>query len=191
MSAGTTNPQDSAATVKPARGERPRTSMEDPGSLLARIDDAGPSDLEARLDAWLATPLDDLIAAHGSSIAASQASRFGRRVILFAPLYVSSACLNDCVYCGFRRSRRGARVKLGPDEALREARHLAAQGHRTLDLVSGELPTERFVDEVCELCARILAGSAIERINLNVGVLSAAQYGRLRASGARACHVYQ
>ncbi len=29
---------------------------------------------------------------------------YGNRIVLFAPLYISSACVNNCVYCGFRES---------------------------------------------------------------------------------------
>ena len=29
-------------------------------------------------------------------------SVYGRRIVTFAPLYVSNHCVNNCVYCGFR-----------------------------------------------------------------------------------------
>jgi len=29
---------------------------------------------------------------------------YGNRIVLFAPLYVGNDCVNDCAYCGFRRS---------------------------------------------------------------------------------------
>lgn len=159
--------------------------------MLTALDAAVDPDLEARLVAWFATPLKVLIAAHGPGVAAAHAARFQHRVILYAPLYVTSACLNDCSYCGFRRSRRGRRVRLGVEEALREADCLATHGHRTLDLVSGEVPQDRFIDQVCELCSRILEDTAILRINLNLGALSGEQFDRLRAAGAAAVHVYQ
>ena len=31
-----------------------------------------------------------------------KASIYGNRLVLFAPLYVSNHCSNNCLYCGFR-----------------------------------------------------------------------------------------
>ena len=50
---------------------------------------------------------------------------FGRRVVLFAPLYLSNECGNNCLYCGFRKDNREAgRITLSPAHAVREARFL-------------------------------------------------------------------
>ena len=29
---------------------------------------------------------------------------YGNRIVLFAPLYISNPCVNNCTYCGFRHS---------------------------------------------------------------------------------------
>jgi 2-iminoacetate synthase len=64
---------------------------------------------------------------------------FGRRIVLFAPLYLSNECGNNCLYCGFRRDNREARrITLSPDQAVREARFLEKKGFHRLLLVSGE-----------------------------------------------------
>ena len=64
--------------------------------------------------------------------------RFGRAVRLFAPLYVSNACLSSCTYCGFSKQLDVARKTLTVDEVVAEAQSLVAQGFRHLLLVSGE-----------------------------------------------------
>jgi 2-iminoacetate synthase len=64
--------------------------------------------------------------------------RFGRAVRLFAPLYVSNACLSSCTYCGFSKGLDIARRTLTVDEVVAEASLLVAQGFRHLLLVSGE-----------------------------------------------------
>ena len=64
--------------------------------------------------------------------------RFGRAVRLFAPLYVSNACLSSCTYCGFSKGLDVARRTLTVDEVVAEARSLTEQGFRHLLLVSGE-----------------------------------------------------
>jgi len=67
---------------------------------------------------------------------------FGRRVGLFAPLYYSNVCSNDCVYCGFRRSLGTARRRvLEPAEIAGEARALTQQGHGRILLIASEDPT--------------------------------------------------
>ncbi len=152
---------------------------------------APPPALRAQAAAFLATPLDVLRAREGPAAARIVRERFGGRVQLFAPLYLSDACLNDCAYCGFRKSHRRRRVHLSLERALFEARALAARGLRRIDLVSGEVPTDPFVDQVARAVEAILASTGIERVHLNVGALSVAQFRRLRSAGALACHLYQ
>ena len=42
---------------------------------------------------------------------------YGNRIVLFAPLYVGNHCVNDCAYCGFKRSNKDAvRRTLGGEE---------------------------------------------------------------------------
>jgi 2-iminoacetate synthase len=64
--------------------------------------------------------------------------RFGRAIRLFAPMYVSNACLSSCTYCGFAKGLPIARRTLTVDQARAEARLLAGRGFRHVLLVSGE-----------------------------------------------------
>src|ERR1043166_9184592 len=66
--------------------------------------------------------------------------RFGKVIRLFAPLYLSNECINNCKYCGFSRDNPILRVTLSVDEVLREARALKEQGFRNILLVAGEHP---------------------------------------------------
>src|ERR1043166_659727 len=65
---------------------------------------------------------------------------FGRTMRLFAPLYLSNECINNCQYCGFSRDNPILRVTLTVDEVVAEAQHLARQGFRQVLLVTGEHP---------------------------------------------------
>src|SRR5438876_2603260 len=94
--------------------------------------------------------------------AMAQASRaltrrfFGRTMRLFAPLYLSNECINNCRYCGFSRDNPILRVTLTIDEVLAEARHLSEAGFRQILLVAGEHP--KFVsNNYLEECVRALA----------------------------------
>lgn len=49
-----------------------------------------------------------------------------RRMFLYAPIYLSSYCVNHCRYCGFRYSREQTREHLSLDEALAQADILGA-----------------------------------------------------------------
>ncbi len=65
---------------------------------------------------------------------------FGRTMRLFAPLYLSNECINNCRYCGFSRDNPILRVTLDLEQVVAEARHLAAEGFRQILLVAGEHP---------------------------------------------------
>ena len=170
--------------------QRLEAALDAPGCPLSRIESMS-AGLSREIEAFLALPLNEAMDAARSLAAATLADSFGNRVGLFAPLYLCNACSNDCVYCGFRRSARFDRTRLSIEQAVQEARHLAGLGHRTIDLVTGEIPTDRFVDYVCEATRAILGATGIRRINLNLGALSTEQFRRLRAAGASGYHLYQ
>ena len=59
---------------------------------------------------------------------------YGNRIVLFAPLYIGNECVNDCAYCGFRRSNREAvRRTLDREELQRQVAALEAQGTQAAD----------------------------------------------------------
>ena len=60
---------------------------------------------------------------------------FGNTMRMFAPLYVSNECVNNCSYCGFSRDAAILRSTLSVEQVVREARHLHALGFRNLLLV--------------------------------------------------------
>ena len=70
---------------------------------------------------------------------------FGRTMRMFAPLYLSNECINNCRYCGFSRDNPILRVTLTVEQVLAEAQFLEAQGFRQVLLVAGEHP--KFVNE--------------------------------------------
>ena len=115
--------------------------------------------------------------------------RFGRVIRLFAPLYLSNECVNNCAYCGFSRDNAILRVTLSVDDVVREARALAAQGFRNLLLVAGEHP--RFVSNgYLTDCTRALH-EFIPSLSLEVGPMETADYRPLVAAGADGLVVYQ
>ena len=115
--------------------------------------------------------------------------RFGKVIRLFAPLYLSNECINNCNYCGFSRDNAILRVTLSVDEVRREARALAAQGFRNILLVAGEHP--KFVSNgyMAECVAAL--HEEIPSVSLEVGPMEADEYRPLVAAGADGLVVYQ
>src|SRR6476659_3958805 len=88
------------------------------------------------VSAWLAPDVDlEELAGRAREVTLQ---RFGRAVRLFAPLYVSNACLSSCTYCGFSKGLDVARRTLTVPQVVEEAEALVAQGFRHILLVSGE-----------------------------------------------------
>ena len=115
--------------------------------------------------------------------------RFGKVIRLFAPLYLSNECVNNCAYCGFSRDNAIFRVTLSVEEVRREARALAAPGFRNLLLVAGEHP--KFVSNGYRAdCVKALH-ETIPSLSLEIGPMETEDYRPLVAAGAEGLVVYQ
>ncbi len=115
--------------------------------------------------------------------------RFGKVMRLFAPLYLSNECVNNCCYCGFSRHNPILRVTLTVEEVVREAHALKAQGFRNLLLVAGEHP--RFVsNDYLVDCVRALH-TEFPGLSLEVGSMDVPEYRRCVEAGAEGLVVYQ
>lgn len=115
---------------------------------------------------------------------------FGRTMRMFAPLYVSNECVNNCSYCGFSRDNTSImRVTLTIDQVVKEARHLVDQGFRNILLVAGEHP--KFVsDGYLEECIRAIR-DFVPTVGIEVGPMEAPEYERMVKAGCEGLVVYQ
>jgi 2-iminoacetate synthase len=137
------------------------------------------------LDERTGGPLEEL--ARQSQLATRR--HFGRTMRLFAPLYLSNECVNNCSYCGFSRDAKILRTTLGIGQVEREARHLHGLGFRNLLLVAGEHP--KFVsDGYLQDCIDALK-SFIPTVAIEVGPMEDGQYAEIVAHGAEGLVVYQ
>lgn len=115
--------------------------------------------------------------------------RFGKVIRLFAPLYLSNECINNCSYCGFSRDNEILRVTLSVDEVIAETRALKEQGFRNLLLVAGEHPkfvSNGYLAECIRAVHREVPG-----VSLEVGPMEAPEYGHMVAAGCEGLVVYQ
>jgi 2-iminoacetate synthase len=145
--------------------------------LLRRFEEL----ISAKSDAELETLAQQ---AHAETL-----KNFGRTMRLFAPLYLSNECINNCRYCGFSRDNPILRVTLSVEQVVAEGRYLAEEGFRQVLLVAGEHP--KFVSRnYLEDCVRALAPD-FSSISIEVGPMETVDYIRIVEAGAEGLVVYQ
>lgn len=112
---------------------------------------------------------------------------YGRRMVLFAPLYISDYCVNNCRYCGYRRSNAFPRRRLEWDELEQEVRILENMGHKRLAVEAGEDPVHCPLDYVVEVIRRIYriteGRGSIRRVNVNIAATTVDEYRELKKAG--------
>jgi len=122
-------------------------------------------------------------------------SIYGSRVVLFAPLYLSNVCSNDCLYCAFRTGNRSiVRKKLTQPEIAAETMALLKQGHKRILVVASEQDTSDrayFVEAIKTIYAQRHGSSAIRRVNINCAPLSVEDFRQLKAAGIGTYQLFQ
>lgn len=121
---------------------------------------------------------------------------YGARLVLFAPLYISNLCTNDCLYCAFRvRNKELSRRALTQDEIRHEVELLVDQGHKRILVVAGEsYPKDGFqyvIDSIKTIYDVKRGNGEIRRVNVNVAPLSVEEFRELKASGIGTFQLFQ
>jgi 2-iminoacetate synthase len=123
---------------------------------------------------------------------------YGRRVVLFAPLYISNYCSNSCVYCAFRKENELlSRRWLTIEEIENEVRWLLNRGHKRILLVAAESapPGKRPVDyyvEAIEAIYNVRVGPhKIRRVNINCAPLLVEEFKKLKKAGIGTYQLFQ
>ncbi len=113
---------------------------------------------------------------------------YGNRVVLFAPLYLSNYCINECIYCPYHGSNHHIpRKKLTQEEIRQEVIALQDMGHKRLALETGEDPTESPIEYILESIKTIYSihhkNGSIRRVNVNIAATTVEEYKMLRDAG--------
>jgi 2-iminoacetate synthase len=121
---------------------------------------------------------------------------YGQRLVLFAPLYISNLCGNECLYCAFRaRNKEVVRRSLNQEEIARETKIIIEQGHKRILLVAGEsYPHEGFsyVLKSIETVYGVTSGPGnVRRVNVNVAPLTVEEFRQLKAAKIGTYQVFQ
>lgn len=123
-------------------------------------------------------------------------SIYGKRIVLFAPLYVGNKCNNECLYCAFRKSNKELdRTLLNKTQLQKETECLIEQGHKRLLLVAGEEGTKKELDYILDSIKSIYSvktdKGSIKRINVNIAPLDIEGFKKLAAAGIGTYQCFQ
>ncbi len=121
---------------------------------------------------------------------------YGRRLVVFAPLYVSNLCGNECLYCAFRAGNKSViRRALSQEEIAQEVRVLENQGHKRVLLVAGEsYPRQGFsyvLDSIKTIYDTKVGNGEIRRVNVNVAPLTLDEFKQLKAAQIGTYQIFQ
>lgn len=117
---------------------------------------------------------------------------YGKRVVLFAPLYTSNECTNNCLYCGFRRDNKELHRKtLALDEIVNEAKAMTMQGHKRILLICGEDPRKTNIKHITEAMEAIYKNTDTRRINVEAAPMKVDEYKQLKAAGVGTYVIFQ
>jgi 2-iminoacetate synthase len=119
---------------------------------------------------------------------------YGNRLVLFAPLYISSYCANDCQYCGFHSSNKETRKKLTLAEIKKQVEILEDMGQKRLLLEFGE-HSANDIDYVVATIKTIYSvknkSGAIRRVNVNIAATTTENYRKLKKVGIGTYQLFQ
>lgn len=113
---------------------------------------------------------------------------YGKRIVMFAPLYLSNYCVNGCTYCPYHmKNKEIPRIKLTQEEIVREVTALQDMGHKRLALEMGEHPTINTMEYLLESIKTIYSikhkNGVIRRVNVNVAATTVENYRLMHEAG--------
>lgn len=175
-----------------------RCETEDPGRIRAILEKGlelkglTPDDVAA----LAAIGRGDLLEALFAAARKVKEEIYGRRLVLFAPLYISNLCRNECLYCAFRSSNTKVRRRaLSRDEIAGETRVIVNQGHKRILLVAGESDNGDGFETILEAIATVYAvkehKGEIRRLNVNIAPLPLEKFKRLKQAGIGTYQLFQ
>ncbi len=123
---------------------------------------------------------------------------YGRRVVLFAPLYISNLCVNSCLYCAFKSDNPLIKRKaLTISEIDAQIKWLLNRGHKRILMVCGEdapggkTNIDYYTEAIKVIYAAVVGKHKIKRVNVNCAPLSIDEFKQLKASGIGTYQIFQ
>ncbi|MDR1114235.1 MAG: [FeFe] hydrogenase H-cluster radical SAM maturase HydG, partial [Candidatus Margulisbacteria bacterium] len=124
---------------------------------------------------------------------------YGKRVVLFAPLYISNICRNICRYCAFKADNKLIERKaLTADEVRAQVEFMLRRGHKRILLVAGEsTPSfsksliDYYVDGIEAIYSAQTGAHRIKRVNINCAPLPVEDFRKLKKAGIGTFQLFQ
>ena len=112
---------------------------------------------------------------------------YGKRMVLFAPLYVTNKCKNSCAYCGFSaKNKELHRKTLTLSEISKEAQVIEEMGHKRVLMVYGEYDYDAdWLASTIKAVYETKTGTSgqIRRVNINCAPLDEEGFLKLKSAG--------
>ena len=116
--------------------------------------------------------------------------RFGKIISMYIPLYLSNACTNHCVYCGFNYKNDFKRTTLTAEQIKAECEAIRKLGpFENLLIVTGEFPAVAGVDYLEN--ALHIARPYFNNLTIEVMPLKQQDYYRLTQAGLNGVVCFQ
>ncbi|MCF7956011.1 MAG: [FeFe] hydrogenase H-cluster radical SAM maturase HydG [Phycisphaerae bacterium] len=124
---------------------------------------------------------------------------YGRRVVLFAPLYISNRCVNKCQYCAFKADNASLeRRSLRSEEVIEQVEWLLSRGHKRILMVTGEATRvngmaniDYYLESIKAIYDAQVGPHKIKRVNVNCAPLSLDEFKLLKGSGIGTYQIFQ
>lgn len=123
---------------------------------------------------------------------------YGRRIVLFAPLYISNLCTNACVYCAFKSDNHMTKRKaLTTKEVKQQIEWLLGRGHKRILMVAGEAAPDGisnidyYIESVKAIYEASVGKNRIKRVNVNCAPLSIEEFKKLKSCGIGTYQLFQ
>ncbi|MDR1054787.1 MAG: [FeFe] hydrogenase H-cluster radical SAM maturase HydG [Prevotellaceae bacterium] len=120
---------------------------------------------------------------------------YGKRIVLFAPLYIGNYCSNNCLYCGFRSSNKEAqRLTLNDKQIIQEVEALEDNGQKRLILVYGEHReySPEYIAHTVRVVYNVKKGNGeIRRVNINAAPLDVEGFKVVKEAGIGTYQIFQ
>lgn len=115
--------------------------------------------------------------------------RFGKGIQMYVPIYLSNACTNSCVYCGFNHNNHFERTILNKEQLLLEAEKLQSMGFQHVLLVTGESNKDCGVDYFADMMSSLQDKFSL--ISIEVQPMETDEYQSLITHGLNTVYIYQ
>ncbi|NQT30203.1 MAG: [FeFe] hydrogenase H-cluster radical SAM maturase HydG [Candidatus Saganbacteria bacterium] len=121
---------------------------------------------------------------------------YGNRLVIFAPLYISNLCQNECTYCAFAKSNKDInRAVLSQEQIKKESEEILKTGQKRILLVAGEDYPKAGLQYVFDAIKTVYSArdgkNNIRRLNVNLSPLEIKEFKALKKTGIGTYQLFQ